>query len=129
MFVTFHLSISFCCRCRSEIHVWGLLHGFGLHCTVHDFRECFGKSLYGRNLLLTIQNLFLLLPRGIRFSTNEGVHPPVYCEYTESSQSLRLLMCVCMGKCLLTFGERGIQKTLIPFVLAQSGWMLYYNNK
>ena len=36
---------------------------------------------------------------------------------------------VCMGKCLLTFGERGIQKTLIPFVLAQSGWMLYYNNK
>ena len=41
---------------------------------------------------------------------------------------------VCCGACvygesLLTFGERGIQKTLIPFVLAQSGWMLYYNNK
>ena len=40
------------------------------------------------------------------------------------------MMCVCVwGKCLLTFGERGIQKTLIPFVLAQSSWMLYYNNK
>ena len=33
------------------------------------------------------------------------------------------------GESLLTFGERGIQKTLIPFVLTQSGWMLYYNNK
>ena len=28
--------------------------------TVRDFRECFEKSLYGRNLLLTIQNLSLL---------------------------------------------------------------------
>ena len=37
-------------------------------------------------------------------------------------------MCV-YGESLLTSGERGIQKkTLIPFVLAQSGWMLYYNN-
>ena len=38
--------------------------------------------------------------------------------------------CACVyGESLLTFGERGIQNTLIPFVLAQSGWMLYYNNK
>ena len=42
-----------------------------LDTTVRDFRECFEKSLYGRNLLLTIQNLSLL-PRDIRFSTNEG---------------------------------------------------------
>ena len=28
--------------------------------TVRDFRECFEKSLYGRNLLLTIQHLSLL---------------------------------------------------------------------
>ena len=33
------------------------------------------------------------------------------------------------GESLLTSGERGIQKTIIPFVLAQSDWMLYYNNK
>ena len=33
-----------------------------------------------------------------------------------------------MGKCLLTWCERIIQKkTLNPFVLTQSGWMLYYN--
>ena len=30
-------------------------------------------------------NLFFLLPRDIRFSTNEGVYPPVYSEYTEDS--------------------------------------------
>ena len=67
----------------------GLLPGFGSHCTVRDFRECFGKSLYGRNLLLMIQNLFLLLPRDIRFSTNEGVNNVVfrqaYSEYVEDS--------------------------------------------
>ena len=114
------------CRCRSEIRVWGLLPGFGSHCMVRDFRECFGKSLYGRNLLLTIQNLFLLLPRDIRFSTNEGVYLPVYSKYVEGSQSSRMLMCV--GKCLLTSCERIIQKkTLNPFVFTQSGWMLYYN--
>ena len=84
-FCNFHLSISFCCRCRSEIGVCGLLPGFSSHWTVCDFHECFEKSLYGRNLLLTIQNLFLLLPRDIRFSTNEGVYPPVYSEYTEDS--------------------------------------------
>ena len=31
-----------------------------LDATVRDFRECFEESLYGRNLLLTIQNLSLL---------------------------------------------------------------------
>ena len=62
----------------------GILPGFGSHCTVRDFRECLGKSLYGRNLLLTIQNLFLL-PRDIGFSTNEGVYLPVYSEYAEDS--------------------------------------------
>ena len=45
---------------------------FALDATVRDFGECFEKSLYGCNLLLTIQNLSLL-PRDIRFSTNEGV--------------------------------------------------------
>ena len=38
-------------------------------------------------------------------------------------------VCTCVWGSPLTSGERGIQKTLIPFVLAQSGWMLYYNNK
>ena len=36
--------------------VWGLLPGFSSHWTVRDFRECFGKLLYGCNLLLMIQN-------------------------------------------------------------------------
>ena len=45
---------------------------FAADVTVRDFRECFEKSLYGRNPLLTIQNLSLL-PRDIRFSTNEGL--------------------------------------------------------
>ena len=75
MFVTFTYLFLFCRRCRSEIRVWGLLPGIGSHCTVRNFRECFGKSLYGHNLLLTIQNLFFLLARDIRFSTNEGVYP------------------------------------------------------
>ena len=83
MFVTFHLSISFVVDADLR-SVWGLLPGFGTHCTVRNFRECFGKSLYGCNLLLMIQNLFLL-PRDIRFSTNEGVYPPVYSEYLEGS--------------------------------------------
>ena len=45
---------------------------------------------------------------------------------------LEVRVCCCAyvyGESLLTFGERGIQKTLISFVLAQSSWMLYYNNK
>ena len=42
--------------------------------TVRDFCECFEKSLYGRNLLLTNPEFVSpLLPRDIRFSTNEGV--------------------------------------------------------
>ena len=117
MFVTFHLSISFCCRCRSEIRVWGLLPGFVSHCTVRDFRECFGKSLYGRNLLLTIQNLFLLLPRDIRFSTNEGVK--MFARRIANMQKVlevRVCCCACVyGESLLTSGERGIQKTTNSF--------------
>ena len=65
----------FSCRCRSDdVYVDFSLdlvcsRRYGM---VRDFRECFEKSLYGRNPLLTIQN-FSLLPRDIRFSTNEGV--------------------------------------------------------
>ena len=33
---------------------------FAVDATVRDFRECFEKSLYGRNPLLTIQNLICL---------------------------------------------------------------------
>ena len=130
MFVTFHLSISFCCRCRSEIRVWGLLPGFGSHCTVRDFRECFGKTLYGRNLLLTIQNLFLLLPQDIRFSTNEGVlSASVQRIYRRFLKFAYVDVRVCMGK-VYSLLVRGVsRRQLIPFVLAQSGWMLYYNNK
>ena len=72
MFLTF--TYLFSCRCRSDdVYVDFSLD---LVCsrrygTVCDFRECFEKSLYGRNPLLTIQNLSLL-PWDIRFSTNEG---------------------------------------------------------
>ena len=110
MFVTFHLSISFVVDADLR-SVWGLLPGFGTHCTVHNFCECFGKSLYGRNLLLTIQNLFLL-PRDIRFSTNKGVYPPVYSEYTEGSRSSRMLMyaCVCVGGNVCSLRVRGLSR-------------------
>ena len=59
-----------------------LFPGFDSHWTLHDFCECFEKSLYGRNLLLAIQNVFLVLPRDIGFSTNEGSE---YREYVEGS--------------------------------------------
>ena len=103
---------------------------FAFHGTVRDFRECFGKSLYGRNLLLTIQNLFLL-PRHIRFSTNEGVNLPRDTANMQKILEVCVCCCACVyGESLLTSGERVIQKkTLNPFVLAQSGWMLYYNNE
>ena len=51
----------------------GLFPGFSSHWTLRDFHECFGKSLYGRNLLLTIQKFVSPPSTGIRFSTNEGV--------------------------------------------------------
>ena len=40
------------------------------------------------------------------------------------------VMRVCMGK-VYSLLVRGVSrsKTLIPLILSQSGWMLYYNNK
>ena len=77
------------------MHV-GHLPGFGSHGMVHEFHKCFGKSLYGRNLLLTIQDLFLLSFHGTADS------PPMkgficrllYSEYIKGSRSSRMLMCV-----------------------------------
>ena len=113
MFVTFTYLFFFVDVDLRSTCVCGLFSGFSSHWTVRDFRECFEKLLHGRNLLLTIQNLFLL-PRDIRFSTNEGVtYANVY-----KVLEVRVCCCVCVyGESLLTFGERGIQKTLIPFVL------------
>ena len=52
----------------------------------------------------------------------------VYSEYVEGSRSSHMLRCVHVGKCLLTSCERVIQKkTLNPFILTKSSWMLYYN--
>ena len=133
MFVTFTYLFSFCCRCRSDICVCGLLPGFSSQWTIRDFCECFEKSLYGHNLLLTIQNfLFLLLPRDIRFSTNEGVLMLV-CGPRICRRFLKfayVVVRVCMGK-VYSLLVRGVSrsKTLIPLILSQSGWMLYYNNK
>ena len=93
------------------------------------------KSPYGRNLLLTIQNLLLLLPRDIRSSTNEGLSFKVYvvgvpriCK--SFLKFTYVVLRVCMGK-VYSLLVRGVSrsKTLIPLILSQSGWMLYYNNK
>ena len=124
----------FCCRCRSEVLVCGLFPGFGPYWVLRDFCECFEQSPYGRNLLLMIQNLSLL-PRDIRFSTNEGLSFKVYlvgvpriCK--SFLKFAYVVVCVCMGK-VYSLLVRGVSrsKTLIPLILSQSGWMLYYNNK
>ena len=71
MFMTFTYLFFFVDVDLRSMCAWTLLWiRFTLDATVCS--ECFEKSLYGRNLLLTIQYLSLL-PRDIRFSTNEGV--------------------------------------------------------
>ena len=85
---------------------------FAVDATVRDFRECFEKSLYGRNLLLTIQNLSLL-PRDIGFSTNEGF---VLYANVQKVLNVRVRRCVCVCVCVcvwgnvLASGERGFQE-------------------
>ena len=111
MFVTF--TYLFLCRCRSEIVCVGTspwIH-FALVSAVRDFHECFGKLLYGRNLLLTIQkNLFLLLPRDIRFSTNEGViSASVWRICRRFLKFAYVAVCVCMGK-VHSLRVRGISR-------------------
>ena len=123
MFVNFHLSISFCCRCRSEIRVCGdfSLDSFCMsRCAI--FCECFGKSLYGCNLLLTIQkNLFFLLPRDIGFSTNEGViSASVWRICRRFLKFTYVDMCV-YGESPLTSCKRNIQKK------AQNSFLVEHN--
>ena len=73
--------------------IWFTLHG-----TVRDFCECFGKLLYERNLLLRIQNLFLL-PRYTGFSTNEGViSASVQQIYRRFLKFAYVVVCVYVGK-------------------------------
>ena len=99
MFLTF--TYLFSCRCRSDdVYVDFSLD---LVCsrrygTVRDFREFFEKSLYGRNLLLTIQKLskLSLLPRDIRFSTNEGFVCMRMCR--RFLKFAYAVVRVCMGK-------------------------------
>ena len=86
MFLTFHLSISFVVDVDADLRsMWGLLPGFGSHCTVRDFCECFGKSLYGGNLLLTIQYLFLSFHGTSDSPPMKGISTSVYSEYIEGS--------------------------------------------
>ena len=81
-----------------------------------------------------IQNLSLLLPRDIGFSTNEGVITgglvgvPRMCR--RFLKFAYVVVHVCMGK-VYSLLVRGVSrsKTLNPLMLAQSGWMLYYNSK
>ena len=57
MFITFTYLFFFVDVDLRSVCVWTLPWiRFALDATVHDFYECFEKSLYGRNLLLTIQN-------------------------------------------------------------------------
>ena len=116
MFITFHLSISFVVDADADVR--SNLYGkppwiqFALY-GVHDVRECFGKLLYGCNLLLTIQDLFLLLPQDIRFSTNEGVPSAsrsVYREYVEGSLSSSMLMYVCIWGNVYSLCVRGLSR-------------------
>ena len=80
MFIAFHLSISFVVDVDLRSDACGhtsLDLAPDSHGTVREFRECFGKLLYGCNLLLMIQD-FVPPPstRDIGFSTNEGVYLP-----------------------------------------------------
>ena len=128
MFVTFTYLFFFVDVDLRSMCVWTLPWiRLALDATVRDFCECFEKSLYGRNLLLTIQNLFVLLPRDIGFSTNEGKLTQMCRRFLKFAY---VVVRVCMGK-VYSLLVRGLSrsKTLIPLILSQSGWMLYYNNK
>ena len=118
MFIAFHLSISFVVdvdlrsdACGISPWIWFAWYG------ACKFRECFGKSLYGRNLLLMILDFVPLLPRDIGFSTNEGgISPRPKSQQIYKRFSKFAYVDVCMGKCLLTSCDRVIQKkTLNPF--------------
>ena len=127
MFITFTYLFFFVDVDLRSMCVWTLPWiRFALDTMVRDFRECFEKSLYGRNLLLMIQYLSLL-PRDIRFSTNEGYLTRMCRRFLKF---VYVVVRVCMGK-VYSLLVRGVSrsKTLIPLFLSQSGWMLYYTNK
>ena len=104
------------------------------------FRLCCLKQIY-IDRLKQIGGLFIFGQndhrRGIFYSCKadnwRGKSPgrSVYSEYVEDSRSSRILMCVCVGKCLLTSCERVIQKkTLNPFYVntIRLDALLQYNN-
>ena len=104
MFIAFHLSVSFVVDVDLRSDACGTLPWiqFGSHSMVHDFRECFGKSLYGHNLLLTIQDLFLFFHRTSDSPPMKGFNCRlVYSEYVEGSRSSHMLMCVWGNVCSL----------------------------
>ena len=74
MFITFHLSISFAVDADLRSNVYGTPPWIWFAWYGVRFLRMFWKIAVC-NLLLTIQDLFLL-PWDIGFSTNEGVHPP-----------------------------------------------------
>ena len=108
----------------------GHFPGFGSHGTVCNFREWFGKSLYGCNLLLMIQDLFL-------FFHGTSDSPPMKGKLSVGVQrvcrrfSRFVYVDVHVGKCLLTSCERVIRKkTLNPFDVNTIRWdaLLQHNN-
>ena len=60
-----------------------------------------------------------------------GLEGVIKCECVEGSLSLLMLLCMCVWGKVYSLLVRGVSrsKTLIPLILSQSGWMLYYNNK
>ena len=127
MFVTFTYLFFFVDVDLRSVCVWTLPWiQFTLDATVRDFRECFEKSLYGRNLLLTIQNLSLL-PRDIGFSTNEGYFNGLVTVNVQKVLEVQVRCCACVYGEMYLLLVRGVSrsKTLIPLILSQSGWIAF----
>ena len=121
MFLTFHLSIFFVVDVDADLrsNVYGTLPWIRFAWYGARFPRMFWKIAIWMQSATDDPGFVPLLPWDIRFSTNKGVKSAcqsVYSEYVEGSQRSRILMCVYLGKCLLTLCERVIQKkTINPF--------------
>ena len=112
MFVTFTYLFFFVDVDLRSVCVWTLPWiRFALDATVRDFRECFEKSLHGRNLLLTIQNLSLLSFHGTSDSPPmKGYFNGLVTANVQKVLEVRVRCCACVWGNVLASGERGFQE-------------------